>query len=143
MRKVSMAVESWPTQHPFSITGHTFIEARVLLVTLEQEGAIGRGEGTGIYYLGETGDTLLKQALTLKESLEKGLTRLELQTLLPRGGARNAIDCALWDLEAKLQNKSIWQLTGISPGDIITVNTLGIETPERMAAMASKLDTPK
>ncbi len=143
MRKVTMAVESWPTKYPFSITGHTFIEARVLLVTLEQEGAIGRGEGTGIYYLGETGDTLLKQALTLKESLEKGLTRLELQTLLPRGGARNAIDCALWDLEAKLQNKSIWQLTGINPGDIITVNTLGIETPERMAAMASKLDTPK
>lgn len=143
MRKVRMEVESWSTKQPFTITGHTFTEARVLVVSLEERGVVGRGEGTGVYYLGETGDSILAEAKTLIPDLEAGLDRLALQSRLPRGGARNAIDCALWDLEAKLADKSIWQLTGINPREIVTVNTVGIDTPVAMAKKALDLDTPK
>ena len=143
MRKVTFAIESWPTKAPFRITGYTFTEARVLLVTITEGNHCGRGEATGIYYLNENADSMLAQAQTVKGALEQGADREQLRTLLPRGGARNAIDCALWDLEAKQQNQSIWALTGITPATTITVNTVGIGTPEEMAATAAALDTPK
>lgn len=143
MRKVDMRLESWPTDIPFSITGKTFTEANVLVVTIEENGAVGRGEATGIYYLEETGARILEQASALCAALASGLNRQDLQARLPLGGARNAIDCALWDLEAKLQGKTIWQLTGIQPSEVMTVNTVGIDNPKAMAAQAQKLDTPK
>ena len=143
MRKVSFAIESWPTKEPFSITGYTFTEARVLHVTLVENGCTGQGEATGVYYLNETADSMLAQANSIKTELEQGTDRKALQTLLPRGGARNAIDCALWDLEAKQSGKTIWELTGITPTETITVNTVGIDTPQAMAAAANALSTPK
>ena len=143
MRKVSFAIESWPTKEPFSITGYTFTEARVLHVTLVENGCTGQGEATGVYYLNETADSMLAQASSIKTKLEQGTDRKALQTLLPRGGARNAIDCALWDLEAKQSGKTIWELTGITPTETITVNTVGIDTPQAMAAAANALSTPK
>ncbi|PHZ85474.1 N-acetyl-D-Glu racemase DgcA [Paremcibacter congregatus] len=143
MRDVSFSLSSWPTKAPFSITGHTFTEAFILTVILKQDGAIGRGEGTGVYYLGETGDTMLAQAETIRHDLAAGLTRDHLQKILPAGGARNAIDCALWDLEAKQSDQTIWELTGIKPSGVITVNTVGIGTPEEMAQTATLLDTPR
>jgi len=143
MRKVIFSIESWPTKAPFHITGYTFTEARVLHVTITEKGAIGQGEATGVYYLNETADSMLAQAETVRELLEQGADRNTLQTLLPAGGARNAIDCALWDLEAKQTDTSIWALTDITPGEIITVNTVGIDTPQAMAANAKILDSPK
>ena len=143
MRKVTLALESWPTKAPFSITGYTFHEARVLVVTLEQQGVQGCGEATGVYYLNETGESLLTQAESIRSELEQGLDREGLQNLLPAGGARNSIDCALWDLEAKLTGKTIWQLTHITPHNIITVNTVGIGDPHTMAAQARQLSSPK
>jgi L-alanine-DL-glutamate epimerase-like enolase superfamily enzyme len=93
--------------------------------------------------MGETGKTMLAQAQSVKAALERGAGREELRRLLPAGGARNAIDCALWDLEAKTTGKSIWQLTGIKPGSTTSVNTIGIGTPEEMAKAARSLDTAK
>ena len=142
MRKVSFAIESWPTKAPFSITGYTFIEAKILYVRITENKASGQGEATGVYYLDETADSMLAQVQSIKAALEQGAGRDELQTLLPAGGARNAIDCALWDLEAKLSGQSIWDLTGITPKATITVNTLGIDTPQTMAEIAKSLDTP-
>ena len=143
MPEVTLTLESWPTKEPFCITGHTFNEARVLVVSLSDQGVVGRGEASGVYYLNETGDSLLAQASAVKGQLEQGLNRQQLQTLLPPGGARNAIDCALWDLEAKRSGQSIWQLSGIQPKETLTVNTVGIGSPAAMAATASTLDTPK
>ena len=114
MREVSFAIESWPTKAPFSITGYTFTEAKILYVRITENKASGQGEATGVYYLDETADSMLAQAQSIKAALEQGAGRDELQTLLPAGGARNAIDCALWDLEAKLSGQSIWGLTGIT-----------------------------
>lgn len=143
MYEVCMAIESWVTKAPFRITGYTFTEARVLIVTITKNNITGRGEATGVYYRGETGDSMLAQAETVKEALKKGLSREQLQHILPAGGARNAIDCALWDLEAKQKGKSVWELTGIGPKEISTVNTVGIGKPSEMAMTAASLGTSK
>ena len=143
MRKVRFAIESWPTKAPFCITGYTFTEAKVLYVAVMEDNFIGQGEATGVYYLDETADSMLEQANGVKAALEQGANREVLQTLLPAGGARNAIDCAIWDLEAKQTGKSIWELTGITPKEIITINTVGIDSPQAMAANAKALQTPK
>ena len=142
-RKLTMAIERWPTKQPFRISDVTFNAANVLVVSIEQAGCIGRGEASGVYYLNETAETIEAQVKEVRDAIETGLSRAALQTLLPSGGARNAIDCALWDLEAKHSGQSIFDLVGITPQTVITVNTIGIDTPEAMAAMASQLDTPK
>jgi L-alanine-DL-glutamate epimerase-like enolase superfamily enzyme len=142
-REVTLSTESWEMKVPFRITGYTFTAADLLHVTITANGITGSGEAAGIYYMGETGKTMLAQAQSVKAALERGAGREELRRLLPAGGARNAIDCALWDLEAKTTGKSIWQLTGIKPGSTTSVNTIGIGTPEEMAKAARSLDTAK
>ena len=115
----------------------------MLHVSIAENGATGAGEGAGVYYLDETGGSILAQAKTVKQALERGVDRAALQLLLPAGGARNAIDCALWDLEAKLSGKTIWDLTGITADKTQSFFTVGIDTPERMAAKARTLDSSK
>jgi L-Ala-D/L-Glu epimerase len=143
MRQVTFSTEFWEMKIPFRITGYTFTGAHLLHVTISADGISGHGEATGVYYMGETGESMLAQAQSVKSALEQGAGREEMRRLLPAGGARNAIDCALWDLEAKRAGKSIWQLTGIKPGSTISVNTIGIGTPAEMAQAAKSLDTPK
>ena len=143
MRELILSTESWEMKIPFRITGHVFTEARVLHVKILENGCQGRGEASGIYYLDETPDSMHAQAESVRQALEQGADREALRELLPAGGARNAIDCALWDLEAKLSGRSIWDLTGIQPRETITVNTVGIDTIPKMAAAARALDTPR
>jgi L-Ala-D/L-Glu epimerase len=139
MREVSLSTESWEMQFPFSITGHVFTGVNVLHVRITENGAAGHGEGAGVYYFDESADSMLAQARSVREALERGADRAALRELLPAGGARNAIDCALWDLAAKREGKSIWALTGITPGEIITFQTVGIGSPVEMAGMAKSL----
>ena len=74
---------------------------------------------------------MFEQVDRLADDIRQGITREDLQELLPAGGARNAVDCALWDLECKKTGKTIWQLTGIDPKPVTTVFTIGLEaTPE-------------
>jgi len=140
--QMSAAVETWPLREPFRITGYTFHEVRLLTVALREGAAVGRGEATGVYYLQETGDSLLAQIESVRADIEAGISREDLRAVLPSGGARNAVDCALWDLEAKRSGRSIWQLTGVTPGNTVTVNTVGIGSPADMAAAAMRCDTP-
>ncbi|QIB67560.1 dipeptide epimerase [Kineobactrum salinum] len=128
---------------PFRITGYTFTEVKLLQVTISDAGATGQGEATGVYYLNETGEGMLAQVESIRSELEGGLDREQLRTLLPAGGARNAIDCALWDLEAKQSGRRVWEMAGITPARTLTVNTVGIGTPAEMAAVAGALDTSK
>lgn len=142
MRKVTFEVEFWEMKTPFRITGHTFYGADLLLVTISENGVSGRAEAAGVYYLDENSESMLADAKSVKGALENGLGREELLGILPAGGARNAIDCALWDLEAKLSGKSIWELTGITPRETLTTNTIGINSLDEMAALAKSFDTP-
>ena len=143
MRKVTMVIEPWEMKEPFVITGYTFTECNVLYVTITDGENTGAGEATGVYYLDETAEGILAQAETVRGQLENGLGREELRNLLPAGGARNAIDCALWDLEAKTAGKTIWELTNVTFSETITVNTVGIADVDKMAVTALGLDTPK
>jgi L-alanine-DL-glutamate epimerase-like enolase superfamily enzyme len=130
--------EIWPAIVPFRITGVTFVSFQSIVVELSDGDRTGRGEALGVYYLNETLSSMLEQAEAVRPRIEHGIDRVELQRLLPAGGVRNAIDCALWDLEAKSSGQTIWSLTGVAPKKLHTVFTIGMEdTPEQMAAKAS------
>lgn len=121
---------------PFGIAGKVFKHVDALIVEASEGGHTGRGEAEGIFYLGDTGETLLARAQDFLKSLDGSLTREALQSLLPPGGVRCAFDCALWDLECKSTGKSIWDLTGVPAKAVRTVFTIGLE--DEPAAMAKK-----
>lgn len=125
---------------PFKITGHVFTELEAVVVELSEGGRVGRGEAAGVYYLGDRPKDALEQVAAIVPELERGLDREALQTLLPPGGARNAVDCALWDLECKLTGRTVWDRTGISPRTLITCQTIGVlPTPSDSGAAAASL----
>jgi len=140
-RKLQVTTQPWELKQPFRITGYVFVAPELVRVVITENGLTGRGEGAGVYYLGETRDSMLQQLDSVREAVEQGADRSALRQLLPHGGARNALDCALWDLEAKLSGKSIWELTGIKPGTTSTAYTVGIATPAEMARQARLLET--
>ena len=141
MRQIELSVEAWPLLEPFVITGHTWWDCEVLFVSITENGVIGRGEATGVYYLDETAESMHEQARSIQQKLEQGASRQQLQALLPVGGARNAVDCALWDLECKQAGKTIFELTGLSPKPVNTVITVTMDTPEIMAEKARSVDS--
>ena len=141
MRDMTCSVEPWSLKRPFSITGYTFEQVTLLRVSVRDGEHAGHGEGTGIYYRQETGDSMLRQANGVRDSVIKGATREDLLRMLPCGGARNAIDCALWDLEAKQAGRRVWDLLDMDALPVSTVNTVSIGTPAQMAAVARELDT--
>lgn len=127
--------KSWAIKAPFHITGYTFTAFDALIVELtDEQGRTGRGEAQGVYYRHDTPATMQVQIEALRAQIEAGIDRQTLQKLLPAGGARNALDCALWDLEAKRSGKPVWQLAGLdAPRPLRTTYTLGAEEPEAMA----------
>jgi L-Ala-D/L-Glu epimerase len=136
--KIGVHIEHWPTVRPFRIAGKAWDAFESVVVELERNGVVGRGEALGVSSLGETAEGLLAQIRQGSECLKDDIDRPKLQRLWPPGGARNAIDCALWDLEAKSQGRSIWDISGVEPRPLETVFTIGIEqTPEEMAAKAA------
>jgi L-alanine-DL-glutamate epimerase-like enolase superfamily enzyme len=136
--KICAHLEDWELVQPFRISGMEWITSPTLVVQVEEDGVVGRGEAQGVFYLDETAAGLFEQVDRIAPEIRKGITREELQHLLPAGGARNAVDCALWDLECKKSGKTIWELTGIDPKPVTTVFTIGLEpTPEEMAEKAA------
>jgi len=135
--KLSVSVERWPLKTPFHITGHTFVNLDAVVVALECDGALGIGEAAGVYYKKDDATSIVPQIESKRAAIEAGIDRDTLRTLLPAGGARNAIDCALWDLEAKLSGQPAWQLAGLtSPKPLVTTFTAGANPPEKMAEVA-------
>jgi L-Ala-D/L-Glu epimerase len=136
--KIGVHMERWPIIRPFRIAGKTWDHFESVVVELERDGVVGRGEALGVYFLDETPETLMAQISQKSEWINDDIDRARLQLLLPPGGARNAIDCALWDLEAKSVGRSVWNISGVQPKPLETVFTIGIEeTPQEMAAKAA------
>jgi L-alanine-DL-glutamate epimerase-like enolase superfamily enzyme len=127
---------------PFRITGHTFSSANNIVVSITEEGVTGRGEAAGVFYLNETVEEMLQQVESIRDDLTRGMEREELQQRLPAGGARNAIDCALWDLEAKRCGQRAWELIGLSLKETVSFETVGLDAPDKMAAIARSLTSP-
>ncbi len=136
--KFSVHAEIWPVARPFRITGREWNSFDSVVVELSQDGFIGRGEALGVYYKDESPASMVAQIEQVAGAINKGFDRTALSKLMPPGGARNALDCALWDLEAKSTGRRIWDLTGVTPKALTTVFTIGIEaTPEIMAEQAA------
>lgn len=137
-RRVSNHIESWASLIPFRIANYVWDDYPSVVCEIEQDGVIGRGEALGVYYLDETEKTMLAELESITDKLAAGASRSDLLRLLPAGGARNAADAALWDLEAQLTGTSVWQMAGVQPDTVETVFTIGLEAePGDMAAGAA------
>ncbi|WP_417449412.1 dipeptide epimerase [Kordiimonas sp.] len=128
---------SFDLKAPFVITGYTFNTTDTVRVTLEADGVRGQGEGVGVYYLGDTADVMLSQLADIAPRIDAGLSFDTIQQMLPPGGARNALDCAFWDLEAKRSGVSVWERLKMTPKTLKTVCTVGIGSAELMAETAA------
>ena len=129
--------EKLPLKAPFRISGYTFHDSPVTLVTLRDDDVEGGGEAAGVYYLNDTTDRMLAMIEAQRDAIEAGITREELRSLLPPGGARNAVDCALWELESRRAHTPVWQLAGVEPPHpLLTTFTVSANSAEAMAEVA-------
>ncbi|MEZ5750807.1 MAG: N-acetyl-D-Glu racemase DgcA [Paracoccaceae bacterium] len=132
---ITVTAESFRLAEVFTISRGSRTEAKVLTVRVERDGVVGWGECVPYARYGESLESVAAQV----EGLPSTVDRAALQGLLPAGAARNAVDCALWDWEAKRAGKRVWQLAGLeAPRPQITCFTLSLDTPERMQAAAAR-----
>jgi len=137
MPQLTARLERWPLAKPFVISRGAKTEAEVVVAEIVEGHLIGRGEGVPYARFGESAESVLLQIASAREALEAGAGRERLDALLPAGAARNAIDCALWDLEAKRAGVRAWVLAGRPRLDPVkTCFTLSLATPEAMAEAA-------
>jgi L-Ala-D/L-Glu epimerase len=133
--KIEAKEEIWPLNHPFRISRGSRTEAQVVVVTVSDDEHIGRGEGVPIARYNQTVDSVLAQINSIANVA--ALDRHKLPELLQASAARNALDCALWDLEAKHSGKRAWELANIPIVDQVETSfTISLDTPEKMAAAA-------
>lgn len=139
MRRVlSVAAERFPIAGTFTISRGSKTEAEVIACAIGQGDSTGRGECVPYRRYGETLESVAAAIESVRMAIEDGAGRIDLLGLLPAGAARNALDCALWDLEAKLSGKNVFpQVCPNVPGPIVTAYTLSLGTPETMAAQAA------
>ena len=137
-RRLTVKHENWSIAGEFTISRGGKIAADVVVVELEEEGKVGRGECVPYTRYSEAIDGVIAAIEDLRGPLESGVGRQRLRALLRPGAARNAVDCALWDLEAKRSGTPVWKLAGLSqPKDLVTAYTVSLDTPEKMAAAAA------
>lgn len=142
--QMHVAIERLRLRNPFRISGYTFTEVPVAVVTLESERGRGLGEAAGVYYLKDTPEHIAETLLSHRSIIENGITRQQLLELLPPGGARNALDCALWDLEAKHAGIPVWRLAGVDlVAPVITTFTLSADGPPAVVSAAEALPHAK
>lgn len=138
--RLSHHIETWSLASPFRIANHVWSDLSVLVVELEDAGHCGRGEASGVFYLGDDTVRMARQLTDLSGRLSGPLERELLQRMLPAGGARNALDCALWDLESKRSGRRAWDIAGLPCKSLTTTYSIGImETPAEAAAVATRM----
>lgn len=124
--------EDWHVDGVFAIARGAQTVANLVVVELRSGGRLGHGECEPQDHYGESVESVVAQIEGIRDALAAGLTRDELQSRLPPGAARNAVDCAMWDLEAKLAGRSAWELAGLEPRTVVTDYSLSLDTPEEM-----------
>jgi L-alanine-DL-glutamate epimerase-like enolase superfamily enzyme len=139
VRRLTVRHESFPIAGSFTISRGTKTAADVVLVELHDEQHCGRGECVPYARYGESIDGVIAAIESIRSELERGLSRADLQNTLPAGAARNAVDCALWDLDAKNAGKRVWELAGIdTPCTEVTAYTLSLDSPDAMQRAAQQ-----
>ena len=137
MRQLSHRITHWPLAKAFVISRGSRTQADVVQVMIEQDGQQGLGECVPYARYGETLESVCDQIDAITTAIIDGCSQEQLQSLLPAGAARNAIDCALWDLQAHQQTQSVGELSGLGdPGNMTSAQTISIGAPEAMAAEA-------
>jgi L-Ala-D/L-Glu epimerase len=137
--RMHVDTESWVYKKPFRVSRGAEITLDVVVVTLtDSDGRVGRGEAAGVDYHGETIALLCEQIEAVRPAVGRAaLDFAALAALLPPGGARNAVDCALWDLTAKQRKVNVWELANLpNPRRLTTSITLGIDLDEAVMAGA-------
>lgn len=133
--QIEVRAESFPLASVFTISRGSRTEAHVVTVRISRNGVHGQGECVPYSRYGESIESVVRQI----ESLPSKFSRMELQELLPPGAARNAVDCALWDLESKESGRRVWELARLpAPLPVTTAYTLSLEDPDRMKASAAR-----
>lgn len=137
--QVSLSQFTSQLNSTFNISRGAKTEIHTIVAELEQDGIRGRGECVPYQRYGETLASTRAAIEAVTADIEAGISREQLQTLMPAGAARCAVDCALWDLEAKRAGKPVWQLAGLpKPRPVQTAITISLDTPEAMAIEAAK-----
>lgn len=137
--RLTIAEERWPIAGSFTISRGSKTEAHVVTVTLEDDGHVGRGECVPYPRYEETVPQVTAALEAVRGRIEAGIARDDVPSILGPHAARNALDCALWDLAAKKAGKPVWQLAGLpEPKPAITAYTLSLDTPEAMGEAAAK-----
>jgi L-alanine-DL-glutamate epimerase-like enolase superfamily enzyme len=139
MPQLTIAEERWPIAGSFTISRGSKTEAHVITVTLRDGEHTGQGECVPYPRYEETVPQVMAALEAARPAIEAGATRTDVPGLLAPHAARNALDCALWDLEAKRAGKHVWQLAGLpEPKPVVTAYTLSLDTPEAMGEAAAK-----
>lgn len=129
---------------PFRITNYVFEAMPSVVARIEDGEFAGRGEAAGVYYLRDDQEHMLETIEGVRAEIESGITREELQTLLPAGGARNAIDCAMWELDSLKEAVPVWQLAGVPrPKALVTTFTLPADDPGVLTVKVDRLSFAK
>jgi L-alanine-DL-glutamate epimerase-like enolase superfamily enzyme len=137
--QLCVAVEQVELAAPFRISGFVFERQDIVVVTLRDGSHQGRGEAAGVYYLKDDSQNIVATLEAHRAQIERGIDRESLQQLLPPGGARNAVDCALWELDAARAGRMAWELAGLrAVNPLVTTFTLGADEPAVMAEGARK-----
>jgi L-alanine-DL-glutamate epimerase-like enolase superfamily enzyme len=137
MPRLEIARETWPIAGRFTISRGSKTAAEVVVVSLFEDGVTGRGECVPYARYGETIDLVVSALEAARPAIEGGIDRRNIPRLIAPKAARNALDCALWDLEAKSTGKPVWQLAGlVPPAALVTAYTISLDTPEAMARAA-------
>ncbi|MEM7491979.1 MAG: dipeptide epimerase [Pseudomonadota bacterium] len=137
--RLSVRSEYFELYEPFGISNHVWNSAEVCTVELEEDGVIGRGEGAPVVYHGESAETLTAQIEAIRAEIEQGIDRQKAAELLPPGGALCALDCALWDLEARRSAQPPHQLARLkAPTELDSAITITLKSTDAMAAQAER-----
>jgi len=138
-RSLSIQTESFEIAGGFAISRGSRTHAHVLVVHLTEGNVTGRGECVPYARYGESLDSVAAQIESMRADLERGLSGKDLQNAMPAGAARNAVDCALWDLSAKLSGRTTADIAGLPPlGPLTTAFTISVGDPQKMADAAAK-----
>lgn len=139
MRRLSVKTRIWPVKGTFRISRSALTQIPVVQVEITEGQHTGRAECRPYARYDETPESVTAQIETIRSIIEAGLDTDTLQSLLPAGAARNAVDCALWDLKAKQSGQRIWDIVGVKePQPRTTAFTLSVDKPEKMALAATK-----
>jgi L-Ala-D/L-Glu epimerase len=137
--RLRVTIETWPIAGAFTISRGSKTEARVVVATLDDDGHVARGECVPYPRYGESVEDVAAAIQAMAEPIARGLDRNSLQDVMPAGAARNALDCAFWDLAAKRAGKPIHALLGLPPPEpLVTAYTISLAAPETMADAARK-----